>query len=314
MGLVVLRHGQDGNHGDTSLLASLPTCALVHLCQVCVHISGVAAASRHFLLGCGDLTESVRIVCNVCQNDKDMHVFLKGQVLCCRQGHTGCGDTLHRRVIGQVDKEYRSVDSACLLEGLHEEVGLLKGDTHGREYNGEFLIGPTHLRLPCDLGCQLGVRQTGAGEDRQLLATDKSVQSVDGGDACLDKLGRVNPGRRVHRQTVDVPSLFREDLRASVRGASQTVKYAAQHVPGHAQLQAPSKETHLAVAQVNTCGIFIELYDNFIAVHLQHFAAAFLAVCQFNLAEFVVGDALHAFHHHQRAGNFLYGSVFFWHD
>ena len=37
-----------------------------------------------------------------------------------------------------------------------------------------------HLGLPGDLGRQIGVGQTGAGEDGQLLPADQGVQPVDG--------------------------------------------------------------------------------------------------------------------------------------
>ena len=66
-----------------------------------------------------------------------MHVLLKCQVLCCCQRHTRGSDTLYGRVVSQVDEHDASVDSACLTEALHEEVGLLEGDTHGGKHNGE---------------------------------------------------------------------------------------------------------------------------------------------------------------------------------
>ena len=248
MGLVIFRHGQDRDHGDTSDLASLTACAFIHLSQVSVHVSGVSASSGNLFFRSGDLTESVRVVCNIGQDNQYVHIFFKRQVLCCRQRHTGRGDTFYRRVIRQVDKQYGTVNGSCFLKGFYEEVGLFKCNTHCREYNGEVLVFAKYLCLSCDLRRQLIVRQTGTGEDRQLLSTYQCVQSVDGGHAGLDKLGRVYTGRRVHRQAVDISSLFRKDLRSVVNGASQSVKDTAQHISGYAKFHAASQETHLTVA------------------------------------------------------------------
>src|SRR5699024_11158413 len=143
------------------------------------------------------------VVCNISKDYQYVHILLKRQILCRRQRHTRRGDTLYRRVICQVDKQYGTVNGASLLEGFYEEVGLFKCNTHCREYNGEVLIFAKYLRLSCNLRRQLIVGQTGTGEDRQLLSSNQRVQSVDGGHTGLDKLRRVYTGRRVHRQTVD---------------------------------------------------------------------------------------------------------------
>ena len=73
------------------------------------------------------------------------------------------------------------------------------------------------------------MRQTGTGEDRKFLSADKSVQSVNGRYACLDKLFRVYAAA-VHRQTIDISSFIRQDFRAVVNRTSQTVEYTSQHI------------------------------------------------------------------------------------
>ena len=51
MGLVVFRHGQNGDHGDRARLAQFTARALIQRGKVRVKITGIAAASRHFAIG-----------------------------------------------------------------------------------------------------------------------------------------------------------------------------------------------------------------------------------------------------------------------
>ncbi len=62
VGLVVLGHGQDRNHGDRAGLADAAACALVERGKVGVQVAGVAAAAGDFLLGRGDLTQRLGVV------------------------------------------------------------------------------------------------------------------------------------------------------------------------------------------------------------------------------------------------------------
>ena len=164
-----------------------------------------------------------------------MHILLKCQVFCRGQRHTRCCNTLNRRVIGQVDEHDASVNGTCFTEALHKEVCLLKGDTHGREYNGERLTGTAHLCLTRNLCGQVGVGQTGCGEDRKLLSADQCIQSIYGRDAGLDKLLRIASGCRIHGKAVDIHTLFRQDVGAAVNGLAHAVKHTAEHILGHAQ-------------------------------------------------------------------------------
>ena len=159
-----------------------------------------------------------------------MHIFFKCKELGSRQRHTRRRNTLDSRVIGKIDEEDCSIDRTRLAEGLNEEVRFFERNTHRSEDNGERIVRPDDLRLSRDLCREVGVRKTGSGENRQLLSADQCVQSVNGGDAGLNELGRILAGRRIHRQTVDVASLLRKDLRTVVDRTSQTVKDTAQHV------------------------------------------------------------------------------------
>ena len=194
VGLVVLGHGQDRDHGDGALVPDAAACALVHGGKVGVHVAGVAAAAGDFLLGGGDLTQSLGVVGDVGQDDQHVHVLLKGQVLGGGQGHARGGDTFDSRVVRKVREDHGAVDGAGAAEVVDEVLGLLKGDADGGEDDGEGLVVAQHLGLTRDLGGQRRVGQAGAGEDRQLLAADQGVQTVDGGNTGLDKLGGVGAG------------------------------------------------------------------------------------------------------------------------
>ena len=68
---------------------SLPCAApLSYGGKVGVEVSEVAAAART-LFGSGNLAQCLGIVCDVRQNDQDMHILLEGQVFGSRKGHSG---------------------------------------------------------------------------------------------------------------------------------------------------------------------------------------------------------------------------------
>ena len=157
------------------------------------------------------------------------------------------------------------------------------------------------------------MRKTGRREDRQLLAPNQRIQSVDGGDACLDELRRVLSGRRIHRQSVDVHPFFRKNLRPAVDGAPHAVENTAQHIRGDAEFHRAAQKTDLAVAEVDAGRGFKELHQRIGAVDLQHLAPSRLSACQLDLAQLVVLDVFDAFHQHQRTGNFPDRTVFLCH-
>ena len=160
MSLVILRHCQDRDHCDTSLLAILTPCSFIQCCKVCVQISRISTTSRNFLSGCGYLTQCICVVCDICQNNKDMHILFKCKIFRCCQRHTWCCDTLNRRVIRKVYKQYCSVECSCLTEAFDKEVRLLESNTHSSKYNRKVFICSKYLCLTGNLCCQLCMRQT----------------------------------------------------------------------------------------------------------------------------------------------------------
>ena len=311
VGLVVLRHGQNGDQGNGAGIAQTASGPLVQRSQVSIQVAGEAAATGDLLLGGGDLTQSLSVVGDVGHDDQHLHPLFKGQILSGGQGHTGGGNTFHGGVIGQVAEQHGTVNGAGALELADKELRLLKGDADGGEHHGEVgAFVSQHLGLPGDLRRQIGVRQAGAGENRQLLAANQRVQAVNGGNTGLDELVGIVTGSGVHGQAVDVPVLFRQDLRAAVNGLAHAVEHPAQHIAGHAQLQGVSQKTNLGVRQIDPGGRLEELDYGGVAVDLQHLAPADGAVVQLDLHQFVIGDVFHHANHHQRAADLLNGFIF----
>ncbi len=242
-----------------------------------------------------------------------MHPLFKSKVLRSGQRHTRRRDTLYGRIVRQIDKQDGTVDSSGLRKGLNKVIRLLKRDTHSRKYNGELLILTANLRLSGNLRSQLGMRQTGTREDRQLLAADQRVQSVNRGYTGLDELLRVYTSRRIHRQAVDIAALLRQDLRTAVDRVSYAVKDTAEHVAGNAQLHTSAQETYFTVGEVDSGVGLVQLNQRISSIDLQNLAAAFLAVGKLDLSQLIIGNILHTFYQHQRTCHFLYGSILFRH-
>ena len=314
VGHVVLGHGQDGDHGDGALVVPDTARPLIHGGQVRVHVARVAAAPRHLLAGRGDLPQGLGIVGDVGDDDQHVHAQIVGQILRRGDGHTGGGDTLDGRVVGQVDEGDGPLDGAGLSEIADEEVRLLEGDAHGGEDHGELFVGTQHPRLTGDLGRQLGVGQAAAGEHGELLAPDQGVQAVDGGHAGLDELGRIVPGGGVHGVAVDVEMLLRDQGGAAVLGLAHAVEDPAQHIGGHVQLDGPAHEAGLGGADPKALGALEELHQRPIAVDLQHLAPADGTVLLDDLHQLVVLDALHLVHQHQGADDLGNGTIFLLHQ
>jgi hypothetical protein len=128
------------------------------------------------------------------------------------EGEAGCDDTFDavpsqswprklvnysRRVVGQVQEQRDTLHAAVLLKVSCEEAARLQVDTHGTEDNGEVvLVAVVHALVGCanqtglsaNLGGDFVVRQTGRGEDGDLLAAGNRVHRVDGRDTSRDHL------------------------------------------------------------------------------------------------------------------------------
>jgi hypothetical protein len=172
-----------------------------------------------------------------------------------------------RRVVGQVQEQGDTLHTAVLLEVLGEEAARLQVDTHGTEDDREVVVVvivhtlcwlSDQAGLSANLRGDLVMRQTGRGEDGNLLATGDRVHRVNGGDTGRDHLLGIHLARSVlpcdiaaHRAysrvwvdgtAVDVEVVLRKHLGALVDGLSGAVENATQHVLGDTELQAVAGE------------------------------------------------------------------------
>ena len=308
--LVILRHSQDGNHGDGAGTAHLAPGTLIHGGKVGIQVAGIAAAPRNLLACRGHLAQCLGVVGDVGHDDQHVHIAVERQVLSGSQRHTRRGDTLNGGVRRQVDKQHGAVDGTGAAEVGDKEIRFLKGNADSGEHDGKAAVGAAHLCLPRNLGGKVGVRQTGAGEDGQFLPAHQRIQSVDGGYTRLNELGGVVAGGGVDGGAVDIQRLLRQDGGTVVDDLPHAVEHAPQHMLGHRQLNAVSGETHLGFRQVQPGGGVEQLYQHVAPVDLQHAATAHLAVRQLDFTQLVVLDALDLPDKHQRSGDLLYGSVF----
>ena len=173
-----------------------------------------------------------------------------------------------RRVVGQVQEQRDTLHTAVLLEVAREETTSLHVHTHGGEHDREVLLVSVmdvlgglvdQTGLATDLGGNLVVRQTGGGEDGDLLTTGDGVHGVDGRDTGGDHFFRIHlvaplafqplvPGTGSTGQayprvwvdglTVDIQIILRQHLGALINRTTRSVKDTTQHVLRHSQLQA----------------------------------------------------------------------------
>ena len=164
----------------------------------CTDSRGNPAAAGDFILGGVETSRNaLGIVGDIGHDDQNVHILFKGQIFRGGQRHTGRADALNGRVVGKVREKNRPVDGPGALKLADKELRFLKGNTDGSKHHGKVrrLIA-AHLGLTGNLSGEVRVRQAGAGENRQLLPANQRVQSVDGGNAGLDKFVGSSRGRR----------------------------------------------------------------------------------------------------------------------
>lgn len=108
-----------------------------------------------------------------------MHAFLECKVLGSCQCYLRSDQTLYNRVVCQVQEHNNVVRYTAFLQGPAEELCYVVFNTHSGKYDCKLLIRISKGCLLYDLCCQLVVRKSVSGEDRQLLSTNQGGQTVD---------------------------------------------------------------------------------------------------------------------------------------
>ena len=314
MCLVVFGHGQNRNLRNRAFLADDAARAFIHGSQVGVQIARIAAAAGNFLAGGGNFTQGFAVVGDVRQNHQHMHSLFVRQIFCRCQCHFRRRDTFNRRVIRQIHEQHSALDSARPAEVADKVIRFLIGDADSAEHDGEAVALAQHARLTRNLRRQLCVRQTRAGEHRQLLTANQRVQTVNGGNARLDKFTRIVARGGIQRFAVDIHPHFGNQLRAAILWLAHAVENAAEHVHRDAQFNAAPQKTRRGVGDAQAVGGFKQLHHRLVAIHFQHFAGTNFAVRLMDFHQLIVCHAADAFHQHQRANDLFNRMVLFEHQ
>ena len=127
-----------------------------------------------------------------------MHAFLKSQIFRSGKSHFRGDQSLHYRVICQVQVHNYVIRYAAFFKGTTEKFCYVIFDTHSCKNNSEFLVRIfSQRRLLYDLGSQLVVRKTISRENRKFLSSDQCGKSVNGGDTGSDIVSRIFAGYRI---------------------------------------------------------------------------------------------------------------------
>src|SRR3990172_2401103 len=291
VGPVVVRDRHDRDLRDAPRLPADPARALVHRGEIRVHVPGVSAAARDLLPGGPDLSEGLRVVRHVREDDEDGHADLIGEVLRRRQGHPGGDEPLYGGVVGEVQEQDRALEGPRALEVVHEHAGLLVGDSHRGEDDPEGLLAPEDLRLARDLEGDLVMGQPGAREQGELLPAHEGIEPVNRRDPRLDELRRVLPGVGVDRRARDRHALLGDDRRAAVRGLARAREDAPEHVPRHGELDCLPEELHARRA-VDPRGPLEDLDDDDLPRGVEDLPPLSRAIGKADLNELVVAHGL----------------------
>ena len=141
MGNIIVRHGQNGNlcHGTVDALHNSRT--LINSRQFAVQITGIALSGGNLSLGGGNLTHSLRKGSHIRQNNQDVHIALKGKILCRRQRYSWRNQTFYHGIICQIQKHGHMLGHAALLKSTAEKLSHIMLNAHSRKHNRKLFVG-----------------------------------------------------------------------------------------------------------------------------------------------------------------------------
>ncbi len=156
------------------------------------------------------------------------------EVLGSGQRETRCQEPLRRRIAREIEEQRGPLERARALEARAEELRAVVRHADSREHDGEVFSFPgrrraAQARVGRDLDREPVVRQSAAGEQRQLLPAHEAVHQVQGRDAGLDEIARTRACNRIDRQPVDGVGLACRDRRPAVDHLSDAVEDAAEN-------------------------------------------------------------------------------------
>mmetsp|Transcript_27347 Transcript_27347/g.42466 ORF Transcript_27347/g.42466 Transcript_27347/m.42466 type:complete len:288 (+) Transcript_27347:964-1827(+) len=235
-----------------------------------------------------------------------MQIPLVREVLSGSQSETRGNDTLNSGIIGQVQKESRTLHGTRFLEIRAEETSSLHVDTHGSKDNGKVLLVTIHgvlllnqRGLTGNLGSDLIVGKTSCGENGNLLTTSNGVHDINGRDTSLNhSLGVITTGR-VNGLSVDVQIRLRQNFGGIVNHFTATIETATKHLLGNAHFQNISREFALSLAVINARSALKHLDNSTVSSHLQHLSRAGGAISEGQVDNFGEFGELHVVQDYQ---------------
>mmetsp|Transcript_8763 Transcript_8763/g.12022 ORF Transcript_8763/g.12022 Transcript_8763/m.12022 type:complete len:403 (-) Transcript_8763:296-1504(-) len=290
MGDIRVGHRQDGQLSDGTVGAADTAGALIDSGEIGVHVTRVTTTAWDFFTGGRDLTEGVRVRRHISKDGQHVHLLSVGQVLGGSEGETGRDDTLDGRIVGEVHEEDDTVHGAVHLEVSLEEAGSLHVDTHGSEHDDEVLFGVIlHILvlheggLATNLGTNGVMRETGGGEERDLLTTGDGVHDIDGGDTSLDHLLGVVSLERINRLTLDVEEALGEHGRTVIDRDALTVELATKHLGRDGHFEHIAGELAVRVRVVDVGSALEDLHDGLLAGDLENLTLPDLTVAKLDV-------------------------------
>ena len=134
-----------------------------------------------------------------------MHILFKCQILRSCQCNLWRDQTFYNRVICQIQKHCYMIGNTAFFKCVTEEISNVMFDTHSSEYDCKFFIRIASKRsLFYNLCSKLIVRKSISGENRKLLSTNQSCQSVDRGNSGTDIVSWIFSADRVERKSVHI--------------------------------------------------------------------------------------------------------------
>src|SRR4030043_43738 len=198
--------------------------AFVQFGEIRIEISGVSFPRRYFTTDGGYFTQGFAIVGHVGHYNQYVHIFIECQMFCKGQCGPWCDQPLNRRVISKRQKEGDVFEGSAFLKGAGEEPRYVMLYSHRSENNGELGIRSPYFCLPCDLCSKFIVGQAVAGKNREFLAADERIHSINNRNTGLYEIPGVLSSGRIDRHSIDVQLEVASLRRPSVDGMSQAVE------------------------------------------------------------------------------------------
>mmetsp|Transcript_13236 Transcript_13236/g.27456 ORF Transcript_13236/g.27456 Transcript_13236/m.27456 type:complete len:441 (-) Transcript_13236:62-1384(-) len=317
MGNVIIGHGQNGQLRDTSIASHHTSGAFVNGTQIRVHVSGVSTTTGDFFTSGGNFAQGIGVRTHIGQNDQDVQITFVGQILGGRQGQPGRNDPFNGGIIGQIQKQGRTLHGPGFFKIRAKKARRFHIDPHGPKDNGKVFFVRIHGILLLDQGSLTSnlrrhfiVGQTGGGENGNLLSAGNRVHDINGGNARLNHGLGVITRTGIDGLSVNVQIGFGEYLGSLVNDFTTAIKGSTEHFFTDAHFQNITSKFTLGFAIVNAGRAFKDLDYGTRARHFQDLSLTQGAIAQLQIDNFRVFGQLDIIEKDERTIHTGNGAVF----